>query len=233
MPPELEKIAVVSHALHAEEPPEHLRDPRRQPVRCRRAGTDGSGRRCRGRRPIGLQGRRLLGGGRKCLPAGLSPEAAALEWIGGQRQPPAPLAGGESRPVDRYAGLPQTSEGPQEDRLVLPLVSGVAHGGDGDRRRLRSHPPRQRAQGAPGSDLEKHRAAIRRPRQQALDTGTETHGLTQVPYPIGWISGFGGGDPIPGQVGEERDGRLPQLHLGHARGETGEDRLHHRRVERV
>ncbi len=175
--------------------------------------------------------RRLVGGigrrGRRRR--GVDPVAAALEGVGRQRHPAAPLAGVEPLPVEPRAGDPEPAGGAEQGGEVGAGVLGLAHGGDHRPLVGRGEVPAdQRREPRPGADLQEGHPGL--PGAQRLDAVREAHRLAQVARPVAGVGRLRGVDPGARAARHEGDPRRLRAHRRHPRLERGHHRLGARRV---
>ena len=153
----------------------------------------------------------------------------SLEGVQRCRDPPAPLIGIISRPVDVDAVGPEGAERRQHEGQCVVVVPGTGEGGQRglSRRPHRVHSP-EGGEGAPGSYFEKQRTLVGEKRADAVG---EANRLPEVPHPI-----FGAGHFIAGHRSREvrhegsRRGRQPQR--GEVAAEGVQDSVEHVRMGR-
>ena len=161
--------------------------------------------------------------------AGLDPVALPIEAVGGEHDATA-LMDMARRPVDSHPGGPELAETAEEMLAVRRRLLRVAQ------RRDARVPAAvvlrescQRGQCGAWTDLEKR--SVRR-LEHLRDPGLEADGAAQMPHPVVGAGGLVCGDPVAGDVGDERQLRFAQFQCIEAGAELLEDRFQHVRVGR-
>ncbi len=154
----------------------------------------------------------------------------ALEWIGGQGDAAAALAGLKGGEVDRGAVQPEAAHGGEQRGRLAVAALRRTEGGEGRTPGGRGVPVDQGGERPARADFQQQ--GIGRPGERR-DAVAEAHRGEQVAHPVLRIGGLLGGDPGAGDIGEERQLRRAQIDARERRGERLRHRLHHRRMEGV
>ena len=166
-----------------------------------------------------------------CHDGRVHPVSLSFEGIGRQPHSPSPRVPMNSSPVQPRSGHPQSAGCHQHRLNVGAAISGMRERSD----RRTCVPalellPQQRGQSTAGADLEEDAPCIREQPPRAV---CKANRLAELACPIGVVGRLRVGDPVSGQARDEWSLRRTSRNLRHHLGEAFDDRLHHRRVERV